>query len=424
MLDAIDYGERVIGPVVYEYVSWILFEAQKQRLDSLYFLARDGFLLQKVAEEICNQNNYAIQCKYLYCSRMSLRMPTYHFIGEEAYDLLLQGGYHITPYMLMCRLGLNEKERLKVYNEVGITEENRAITPMEFQQLALRIKHSKYYTDFMYSKSKASYENIIGYFKQEGVLDNSHIVLVDSGWSGSMQRSMRQLLEHEGYQGRIEGFYFGLFNEPKEKKDGEYKAFYFDTFVGMKKKLYFDNTMFECMLSAPHGMTVGFSFDGMQYKPILKEDMNIGLSNFIGEQIDGALKYAKKEIIRKETFIWKESVKKVYKILKRAMVFPTRYETEAYSRFKFCDDVSEASPYNFIRRDMPLQLKNYMLVSKIMAKISHTDDIPIDDVFWPYGVVTYTKYPIRLWYRWNIMALQFFRYTRTAIKEKRRVSEL
>lgn len=423
MLDAECYGYGVIGPIMYEYISWILQQAQKRKLKTLYFLARDGYLLKRMAETLCDKKGYHIQCRYLYCSRMALRMPTYHFIGDEAYDLLLQGGYHITPYTLMRRLGLDREERSRVYAEIEVTKEENALTPVEFGELTQKIRKSKAYKELMYCKSIASYDNTIGYFKQEELFENVQIAIVDSGWSGSMQRSLRQLLEHEGYQGNIVGFYFGLYNAPKESTDGEYKTYYFDAFSNIKHKVYFDNTLFECMLSAPHGMTIGFSYDGEIFQPILKENINADLSDFIQNQVTGAVKYVRRsfEKDRSSGFVWRESVKRTYKNLKRAVIYPTRDETEAYCNFKFCDDVSEDYLNAFVRKDMLSQLENYMLIPKIIAKVNHNDNIPIDDVFWPYGVVTYIRYPMRLWYRWNISSLQFLRYIRAAVKEKRRV---
>ena len=326
--------------------------------------------------------------------------------------------------MLMRRLELNKAERLQVYDEIDVKEETRALTPLEFQDLTLKIKKSKCYNEFMMNKSIASYRNTMGYIKQEGLLENLYIAIVDSGWSGSMQRSLRQLMEREGYCGDIVGFYFGLFNAPKEKKDGEYESFYFNVFNNMKNKLYFDNTLFECMLSAPHGMTVGFSFKDGKYEPIFKENMNEDRLDFICEQITGVMKYAEQKVkTLKQGYVWTKSVDKVYKILKRAMIFPTKDETEAYCKFEFCDDVSEAIPRTLIQKNMLLMLKNYMLIPKVIAKLLHKDDLPIDDVFWPYGTISYFKYPMRLWCRWNIVALQFLRYMRTAIKEKRRISK-
>lgn len=423
MLDATIYGEKVIGPIMYEYVSWILQQAQINNIETLHFLARDGYLLKQIAEKICKKKGYHINCKYLYCSRMALRMPTYHFIGDEAYDLLLQGGYHITPFTLMRRLALEPEERQRVYTETGIIHEECALTPKQFQELIQGIRKSKSYRELMYCKSIASYDNIIGYFKQEGLFDNSQIAIVDSGWSGSMQRSLRQLLENEGYTGKVIGFYFGLYNAPKENADGLYETYYFDVFSNIKQKVYFDNTLFECMLSAPHGMTVGFSHNGNVFQPILKNNINEILSDFIQNQIMGALKYTEQFLEQDITykFEWSKSVNKTYKIIKRAVMYPTLEETEAYCNFNFCDDISEDYMNTLVRKDMILQLKNYMLIPKIVTKINKNNNIPIDDVFWPYGVITYIRNPVRLWYRWNISSLQFLRYMRVAIREKRRI---
>ncbi len=421
MIDAESYGNKVIGPIMYEYVSWILQQARKRNLNKLYFLARDGYLLKQMAEVICTKSGYNIQCKYLYCSRMALRMPTYHFIGDEAFDLLLQGGYHITPHTLMSRLNLSLEERIQVYKEIGVKEENenKPLTHVEFSNLIERVKDSKNYKKFMYIKSIESYNNTLSYFKQEGLFDNAEIAIIDSGWSGSMQRSLRQLVEKEGYKGRIIGLYFGLYNAPKEIADGEYETYYFNAFTNMKNKVYFDNTFFECLLAAPHGMTIGFTLKGQRYEPILSKNVNADLNDYIRRRVTGAIKFA----LEKEgniKFVWRDSIKRTYKVLSRAVVHPTGDEIEIFNFFKFSDDVSEDNINTLIQKDMVSKLKNYMLVPKFIGKITGADNA-IDNIFWPYGAIIYVKYPMRLWYRLNISLLQLFRYIRTALKEKRRV---
>jgi hypothetical protein len=420
MFNAEEYGRKVIGPIIYEYITWLLNHVKRRKVYTIFFLARDGYLLKEAAEIICRKQNYHIQCKYLYCSRMALRMPTYWFIGEEAFELLFQGGYHITPYALMCRLNLNLEERKQVYADVGVVNENNDLTTEEYQLLIERLKKSEIYNKLMCSKSLSAYDDTISYFKQEGLFDYNEIVIVDSGWSGSMQRSMRQLLEHEGFKGKISGFYFGMYNEPKEQADGTYVSYYFNAFSKMKYKVYFDNTLFECMLAAPHGMTIGYFYDKTEYKPILKSDLNAELLDFLEAQKRGVLKYI--EGAGDHKFILKQSVRKCYKILKRATLYPTKEETDAYCSFKFCDDVSEAFSATLVQKDKILLLQNYMIIPKIIAKIKNKKDVPVKDIFWPFGMINYVGYPLRVWYRWNIILLQYFRHLRTAIQERKRIS--
>lgn len=61
------------APVLLDYVQWVLKEAQARNITTLYFLARDGFVLREIAERVCMKDRIPIHCRYLYCSRASLR---------------------------------------------------------------------------------------------------------------------------------------------------------------------------------------------------------------------------------------------------------------------------------------------------------------------------------------------------------------
>ena len=48
-----EYSFSVIGPVMFNYTAWVLKEAERRGIKRLCFLARDGYLLLKIAERIC-----------------------------------------------------------------------------------------------------------------------------------------------------------------------------------------------------------------------------------------------------------------------------------------------------------------------------------------------------------------------------------
>lgn len=62
-------GLSFSGIVLYGYVNWIIQEAVKKDHEELYFIARDGYILQKLADKIIKNNNLAIKTKYIYGSR-------------------------------------------------------------------------------------------------------------------------------------------------------------------------------------------------------------------------------------------------------------------------------------------------------------------------------------------------------------------
>lgn len=90
-------SKEFTGPLLFHYVWWVLYHAMERDIRTLCFLARDGYLLREIALQFCKKFDLPIDCRYLYSSRASLRMPTYHFIGDEADESQLQAlkGYSI-----------------------------------------------------------------------------------------------------------------------------------------------------------------------------------------------------------------------------------------------------------------------------------------------------------------------------------------
>ena len=76
--------KKLTGPVLASYVYWLLQEAKKAGIDTLFFLARDGFMLKIIADTLCKEDFPAIKCKYLYCSRVSAKSDLFpDYIKQE-----------------------------------------------------------------------------------------------------------------------------------------------------------------------------------------------------------------------------------------------------------------------------------------------------------------------------------------------------
>ena len=407
-----EYSFRTVGQVMYEYVLWVLTEARKRKFKRLYFLARDGYLLCEIAKKICYKYSIDIECRYLYCSRYSLRMPSYHLIGEEAFDLLLLNGYYITPKTLLMRAELDSLERSKIYSQLEIHDENAVLSDYEFGKLADKLKKNESYRNSVIEKSRAAYKPAINYFRQEKLFENDYISIVDSGWTGSMQRSLRILMESAGYKGKFCGFYFGMYAKPKESTDGEYLNFYFDQDNGIMRKIMFNNNLFECMLSAPHGMTLRYECSENISQPILAEYPENEMRRLVDHQIQGALKYAEERAnTEKFAYSYKKSLKLCYKVLKRAMVFPTADEVRMYGRFMFCDDVTEGYHLTLTDENMKQALNDNMLVPRVLRKLFHIKKhTAVSKPLWIYGLTAEYPAPLRLWYRLNILAWDILKF--------------
>lgn len=404
------YAYQEVAPVMVEYTKWILNECKIRGLKKVYFLARDGYLLYKLANEICEKNNLNIDCRYLYCSRFSLRMPSYHIIGDEAQKLLFSKGYYYTTKSVLERADLNENEIKKVLKEIKVLDSDKNLTEKEFEELVLKLKNNKTFNDLLEKKSKEAYKNTIQYFKEQGLFDDENIVIADVGWIGSMQRSLRQLVKEYGYNGNIIGFYFGLFTTPKQE-DGEYLTYYFSAKNGTKRKVMFNNNLFECMLSANHGMTMGYEKTSDGTKPMLKP-FDSNLLDFVNLQIDTVVSFAKenKDVLSVENFNLKKSINIAYKHLKRVMIYPTKDEVEMLSNFIFCDDVTEGYHLSLADKNMSKSLKASMIFPRVFRKVFKKKNTEKTNLFWPYGVVVYQPKILRPWYRLNLKIWDTLRY--------------
>lgn len=404
------FAKNVVGPTMCLYVDWVVTEASRRGLKRLYFLARDGYLLCEIAKKIVTKRKLDIECRYLYCSRQALRTPSYHIIGEEAYDLLTLRGYYLTPKSVISRAMLDDRTVAQIMAELGVVNPDTPFIENEFDSFREKLISSKTYRDAVSRVSLLAYKDTIDYFRQEGLFDSDSVAIVDSGWTGSMQRSLRQLIENEGYCGKICGFYFGMYAKSKSEEDGEYLTYYFNSDVGFWRKLFFNNNLFECMLSAPHPMTTGYrNVDGI-VKPVFAEGHSPTLLPLIEQQIETSLDYAEQYAASINCeFSLKKAIRKSYKILKRAMVYPTTREVELLSNFQFCDDVTEGYRKSLADSKMKEKLASYAFFPRLFRKLRGKKNYGTNEIFWVYGVIAYLPKILRPWYRVNVMLWEIAR---------------
>ena len=410
MSDIFDLSSSTYGNIIVCYVWWIIQKANDMGLKTLYFLARDGFILRETAEIICKKLNSDIDCKYLYCSRQSLRIPTFHLIGDEMYDYIFASSEKVTANIVMNRTGLSKSEISEIYNSIGYESANadNSLSRQELEEFSISLKNSELFSELVKKSSRKAYETASGYLKQEGLLEQEKVCIVDSGWSGSMQKSLQILLGSLGFSGSVIGFYFGLYNYPAERKYGDYLSFYFSVDSNIWHKIKFSNSLFECMLSAPHGMTIGYSFENGIYKPILNE-YNISQDTLIKTQIRAIRELAERinyyELAKMDH---QKLIKNCKKHVIKIMVKPSRENALILGRFQFCDDCSDTYRSALAAEEQLELISNYLMIPRIFRKLTGKK-YKHSGLFWPYGVIAFLPKHKQWWYRLNVFAWEFKR---------------
>lgn len=69
-----EMGASFVGMILYPYVEWIIQSSLRKGIRTLYFVARDGYVLKKIADIVINKSGYVINTKYIYGSRMAWRI--------------------------------------------------------------------------------------------------------------------------------------------------------------------------------------------------------------------------------------------------------------------------------------------------------------------------------------------------------------
>ena len=200
------FGYERFGMFLWGYAKWLLEIAEQKELKKLYFFSRDGLIMKK-AVDICNHNS-KIKTYYLEVSRRSLRVPILWMNSDFELVLDMIVPSKIIPINAIfdgIGLEINEyKPLLKQYGfdvtsvfERNHILENKNLIEM-YRQLQIEIEII----------SKKEYELLKKYIIQNDLA--GEFAVIDIGWSGGMQRYLKQTLDKMDIKNDIHGYYIGI----------------------------------------------------------------------------------------------------------------------------------------------------------------------------------------------------------------------
>ncbi len=389
---------NVISPVIILYTLWIVTEAEKYGLKRLYFFARDGYLMQKIAEVLCRTRKNGIICSYFFCSRYALRMASYHFFDETAYERLFLHAYQLTACSMLKRAGFDVNERKRVYADISFQfeQEQKTMGRAEFDSFCTKIRNSAVFREILLYKSESAYSDMIAYIRQEEMQKYDTIGIVDLGWTGSLQATLRRLLDSDHICTKVIGFYMGMLDRPPKHDSSVYYTWLFDE-NELYVKAWFSHNLMECICSAPHGMTMGYQncqgkmipiFAERENQPELSEKIQHIIFQFMG-------------FFHGNTAYQKHHKKIALHLLKKLMLSPTAQEAESLSRYSFCDDVGEQYHRSIVQSGKPKDFRRELLFCKLFYRDS------TDGFYWYYGSVAVSRLSIKIFYRYGYLLTRY-----------------
>lgn len=415
----------VLGPALGSFTQWLLKEACGNGLNRLYFLARDGYLMHRAALLFCETLGLPIACRYLSCSRYSLRLPVFHLDREAALDFLCRnaaGG--VTMEMILGRAGLNQVETAEIMRLIPLPLSSGEHIPNDsLPQVRRALAACRPFLERMESRSREAMPGLAGYLRQEGLLEGAPYAIVDSGWTGTMQQTLCGALRALGRSGRLEGYYWGLYDLPLGACRADYHCCYFGPEGGLREKAGFNNCLFEAVYTAPHGMTLGYARQDEGYAPVYGISPP-GRNAFLRKIEAYTLQYVR--ILASQTgkadweqYDFEADRAAIRALMRTFMRRPSEAEAEAFGSLPFSDDVLEGGEESLAAPLTPVQLRAHHLLPRLHAR----GGILRESAWYEGSVVRYgrhTGYHLmhHTWYQYLRYIQKIYRFRRERREKK------
>lgn len=255
---AIDSLLSAVAPTLVSFVDWVLRRAREEGIRRLYFVARDGDTLFRIASVLVGDSK-AIELRYLHGSRQAWLAPSLDFLDDSWKRLLFTPAQSNSRLDVLKRLGLARDEAELISKAMGERIDETPLTEIQFNRFVDAMLAHDVAGRLLEAHVSRLREAVLGYLTQQNMFDGTPWALVDAGWSLNCQAALKRIV-----QGRLQGqsapigFYFGLAKN-HFSADLAGKAFSF-TPVGSifsRRRVVIEH----CFMPSPNASTIGYAID-------------------------------------------------------------------------------------------------------------------------------------------------------------------
>ncbi len=271
------------------YVIWLLQESQRKNIKKLFFIARDGYILKKIADLLIAGYHLPIETAYLYGSRRAWRLPS---IKPGNFDLPEFFRFNYQPEIrsyaqISETLELDLEELKKIF---PFARENGKELSWGLMQeiLSILTEGQEETAALIYEKQKEKREAVIGYLRQEIGEKGKDFAFVDLIGSGYTQRCLVALME-PFYEEPVKTFFYRL--DCCNSGDKNENLAFFPNRIKM-------GNVIEVLCGAPHGQTNGYEYKAGKWIPILGKDEGERLAEYgLEDYVKGIENYTREMVV-------------------------------------------------------------------------------------------------------------------------------
>ncbi|MEP2058230.1 MAG: HAD hydrolase-like protein [Maribacter litoralis] len=249
----------------YFFTERLYSEAKRKGIKDLFFLAREGHYLKQLFDTYQKFNGLKeedfIQTHYFKASRHSAKQVSLKPIEEEKFAPIKKNYDVMTTAQFLESFNIEEKEIVTIVSELGV-DKDEEIENFSASEVVTKLRANDLFKaayELHRVGQRNAFNNYLNSFNADFKADG--MALVDVGWGGTMQECIYQYLNCEV---PVTGYYIGLREiytiESKTKRYGL-------NFTVYPTKGYSDHILqangqlYEQLLAAPHGSTLGYRND-------------------------------------------------------------------------------------------------------------------------------------------------------------------
>lgn len=249
----------------YFFTERLYIRAKKTGIKNLFFLSREGFYLKRLFDAYQEMNNFSgtskINTHYLKISRHSALQMSLKPLHEEDFSAFNGHLRKLSAIQFLDGFNFSEVIKKQIIKELGDISKDVSLDFFHSESMS-KLRDNTTFTELYesYRKlQKTAFDTYLNSFSVDFEKEGMH--LVDVGWGGTMQENLFRFL---GKTIPVCGYYLGLKEvydiQPETKRYGLNFSVYPSRTI-TDEVLMANGQLYEQLLGAPHGSTVGYTLD-------------------------------------------------------------------------------------------------------------------------------------------------------------------
>lgn len=261
-----------VVPFLLAYVIWVIEHAKSNGIKKLFFVARDGEILYKIAKELCIDEKEMELC-YLHGSRRAWLAPSMLSGSLDWLKMLSMGVNKKSPADIVEQIDLDSDEREKLREILGFSSAqwNDALDYESSREFYAALASNNDASIVLNKSSEKKRHIMHRYLKQMGLFDGCAWAIVDAGWSLNSQAALKRVLNFYDPELPVKGYYIGLSKYHLSKEEA---GQYFSLIPRAGSLISRRAVIVEhCCLPSLHASTIGYQLTEEVAQPALGEEI-------------------------------------------------------------------------------------------------------------------------------------------------------